>query len=117
MEIATISPTTLPPILSGSPINRSISALNTFGGDERTKTARPGAPVDIFFPPGLISEEAAVISGQRALRSGKPLRCQSAVGCYLFPSVVYPSVKPEDGRSGVYPPGGLSRDQCNRLQL
>jgi len=54
-------------ILSGTPIKRSLSALNTSWGDERTRTERPGPPIDSFFPPGLISE-AAHISFKSYLR-------------------------------------------------
>ena len=55
------------------PINRSLSASNISGGNERTRTARPRLPIGYFFPPGLISEAAAVISWQRVLRSAMPV--------------------------------------------
>jgi hypothetical protein len=55
------------------PINRSLSASNISGGNERTRTARPRPPIGSFFPPGLISEAAAVISWQRVLRSAMPV--------------------------------------------
>ena len=43
--------------------------MNTFGGDERTRTVHRGPPIDSCYPPSLFSEFAAVIRWRCALRS------------------------------------------------
>ena len=60
MGIHSITPTTSLLILSGTYIKRSISVLNTLGGEETTRMARPGPPIESFFPPDMISEAAYI---------------------------------------------------------